>query len=132
MNHTDSRYASLAFYYVRDRQSLARTEAVAFSGPGVETIESFFEEEDDEVAVKYAILKTEDPIERVLRIDPANAGVCLRRAIDQALAPGGRRCSWTARRSGLGTTRTATRSSAPPRATSRSRPRSCAAEGRSA
>ena len=74
MNHTDSRYASLAFYYVRDRQSLARTEAVAFSGPGVDAMENFFEGDDDDVPVKCAILKTKDPMECVLAIDSANAG----------------------------------------------------------
>lgn len=87
VNDTDSRYASLAYYYIRDRLGLAQTDAVAFSGEGVETIEGFFEGDDDDVLVKCAILKTEDPVERVLKIDPGNAGVRLRRALDQAIGP---------------------------------------------
>jgi hypothetical protein len=87
VNDTDSRYASLAYYYVRDRVGLAQTDAVAFSGPGVETIENFFEGGDDDVPVKCAILKTKDPVERVLKIDPANAGVRLRRVLDQSMSP---------------------------------------------
>jgi hypothetical protein len=42
---------------------------------------------DDDVAVKCAILKTKDPVERVLKIDPANAGVRLRRVLDQSCGP---------------------------------------------
>jgi len=44
---------------------------------------------DDDVPVKCAILKTKDPMERVLKIDPANAGVRLRRVLDQSLGPQG-------------------------------------------
>jgi hypothetical protein len=89
VNDTDSRYASLAYYYVRDRLGLAQTDAAAFSGPGVETLEDFFEGDDDDVPVKCAILKTKDPVERVLAIDPANTGVRLRRVLDQSLGPQG-------------------------------------------
>ena len=42
---------------------------------------------DDDVPVKCAILKTKDTVERVLAIDPANAGVRLRRVIDQSMGP---------------------------------------------
>ena len=87
VNDSDSRYASLAYYYIRDRVGLAQTDAVAFSGPGVETLENHFEGDDDDVPVKCAILKTKDPVERVLAIDPANAGVRLRRVLDQSIGP---------------------------------------------
>ncbi len=87
VNDTESRYASLAYYYVRDRLGLAQTDAVDFSGPGVETLEDFFEGDDDDVPVKCALLKTKDPVERVLKIDPGNAGVRLRRVLDQSGGP---------------------------------------------
>ena len=88
VNDTDSRYASLAYYYIRDRAGLVQTDAVEFSGEGVETIENFFEGDGDDVPVKCAILKTkEEPVERVLKIDPANEGVRLRRTLDQSLGP---------------------------------------------
>jgi hypothetical protein len=87
VNDTDSRYASLAFYYVRDRVGLVETDSAAFSGPGVETLENSFEGDDDDVAVKCAILKTKEPVERVLAIDPGNAGVRLRRVLDQSMGP---------------------------------------------
>jgi hypothetical protein len=58
VNDTDSRYASLAYYYIHDRAALARTEATAFSAPGVDVLENFFEGDDDHVPVKCAILKT--------------------------------------------------------------------------
>jgi hypothetical protein len=84
VNDTDSKYVSLAFYYVRDRAGLTQTDAVAFSGPGVETLENFFEGDDDAL-VKRAILKTKEPVERILKIDPSNAGVRLRGVLDQVL-----------------------------------------------
>jgi hypothetical protein len=87
VNDTDSRYASLAYYYIKDRVGLVQTGEVAFSGSGVETLEDFFEGDDDDVAVKCAILKTKDPVERGLKIDPANTGVRLRRVLDQAMGP---------------------------------------------
>ncbi len=87
VNDTDSRYASLTFYYVRDRAGLVQTDAVAFSGEGVETVDSFFEGDDDDVAVKCAILKTKEPVERVLKVDPVNAGMRLRRVLDQSMGP---------------------------------------------
>jgi hypothetical protein len=62
-------------------------DAAAFSGPGVETLENLFEGDDDDVPVKCAILKTKEPVERVLAIDPANAGVRLRRVLDQSMGP---------------------------------------------
>ena len=34
VNDTDSKYASLAYYYIQDRVGLAQTDAVAFSGTG--------------------------------------------------------------------------------------------------
>jgi D-arabinan exo alpha-(1,3)/(1,5)-arabinofuranosidase (non-reducing end) len=86
-NDTDSQYSSLAFAYVRDRVGLAQTDAIAFSGPGVEEIENCFEGDDDDVLVQCAILKTKEPVERVLKIDPANTGVRLRRVLDQACGP---------------------------------------------
>jgi hypothetical protein len=87
VNDTDSRYASLAFWYGRDRIGLVQTDAVRFSGPGVESLENFFEGDRDDVAVTCAILKTTEPITRVLAVDPANAGVRLRRVLDQAAGP---------------------------------------------
>ena len=87
VNDTDSRYASLAFYYARDRSGLIQTDAVAFAGPGVELLKNFFEGDDDDVAVTCAILKTTQPVTRVLAIDGANQGVRLRRVLDQSLGP---------------------------------------------
>jgi len=52
----------------------------------VETLENYFEGDDD-VPVKCALLKTKEPVERVLKIDPGNAGVRLRRTLDQSLGP---------------------------------------------
>jgi len=89
VNDTDSQYASLAFYYARDRLGLVETDSAAFSGPGVENLENFFEGDDDDVPVKCAILKTKEPVERVLKIDPANGGVRLRRVLDQSMGPQG-------------------------------------------
>ncbi len=87
VNDTDSRYASLAFWYGRDEAGLAQTGAAGFSGAGVETLEGFFEGDDDDVAVRCAVLKTTAPVTRTLAVDPANAGVRLRRVFDQALSP---------------------------------------------
>ena len=87
VNDTDSRYASLAFWYARDRASLVQSDAVAFAGPGVETVEHFFEGDDEGVRVNGAILKTAAPVTRVLAINPANSGVRLRRVLDQSLSP---------------------------------------------
>jgi hypothetical protein len=87
VNDTDSRYASLAFWYGCDQPGLRQTDAIAFSGPGVETLQNFFEGDDDDVAVRCALLKTVEPVERVLKIDPANTGVRLRRVLDQSLSP---------------------------------------------
>jgi len=87
VNDTDSRYASLAFWYGRDRIGLIESDAIAFSGAGVEQLKNFFEGDDDDVAVTCAILKATEPITRVLKVDPANAGVRLRRVLDQAASP---------------------------------------------
>lgn len=87
VNDTDSRYASLAFWYARDRIGLVQTDTIAFSGVGVETLTSFFEGDDDDVAVTCALLKTAEPLTRTLAIDPANTGVRLRRVLDQSLGP---------------------------------------------
>lgn len=86
-NNTDSDYASLAFWYGRDRVGLVQTDAVAFSGPGLESLTGFFEGDDDEVAVTCDLLKTAEPITCTLAIDPANAGVRLRRVLDQSIGP---------------------------------------------
>ena len=64
-----------------------QTDAVAFSGTGVESLENFFEGDADDVAVRCAVLKTAEPITRVLTVDPANTGVRLRRVLDQAASP---------------------------------------------
>lgn len=87
VNDTDSRYASLAFWYARDRVGLVQSDKAELTGPGVESLEQFFEGDDDDVAVKCAILKTTEPFTRVLAIDPANTGVRLRRVLDQSLSP---------------------------------------------
>lgn len=87
VNDTDSQYASLAFWYARDRIGLVQSDAVAFSGPGVDLLTDFFEGDDDDVAVTCAILKAAAPVTRTLRIDPANAGVRLRRVLDQSHSP---------------------------------------------
>jgi hypothetical protein len=87
VNDTDSRYASLAFWYARDRLGLVQSDAVAFTGPGVQPLTNYFEGDDDDVAVTCAILNTTEPLTRTLAIDPANAGVRLRRVLDQSLSP---------------------------------------------
>ena len=87
VNDTDSTYASLAYYYVRERRGLAQTDAVVFSGDRVEALTGQFDGDDDDVDVTCAILSTEAPVEHVLRVDPANAGVRLRRVLDQAVGP---------------------------------------------
>ena len=87
VNETDSRYASLAFWYARDRLGLVQTDAVPFSGPGVDSLRNYFEGDDDDVAVTCAILKTTEPITRTLAISPTNTGVRLRRVLDQSLSP---------------------------------------------
>jgi hypothetical protein len=86
-NDTDSVYASLAFYYGRDQLGLVETDAVAFEGPGAETIESYFEGDDDDVPARCVLLKSSEPVTRTLKIDPANSGVRLRRTLDQSLGP---------------------------------------------
>jgi hypothetical protein len=87
VNDTDSRYASLAFWYARDRVGLVQSDAVSFSGPGVDSLKDYFEGADDKLAVTCAILKTAAPVTRTLSIDPKNAGVRLRRVLDQAAGP---------------------------------------------
>ncbi|MBI5384979.1 MAG: DUF2961 domain-containing protein [Verrucomicrobia bacterium] len=87
VNDTDSRYASLAFWYGRDRIGLVQSDAVSFSGPGVESLNHFFEGDNDELAVPCALLKTTEPITRILAVDPANTGVRLRRVLDQSSGP---------------------------------------------
>jgi hypothetical protein len=42
VNDTDSTYASLAYYYIRDRVGRVETDSAAFTGPGVEVLENFF------------------------------------------------------------------------------------------
>jgi hypothetical protein len=87
VNDTDSRYASLAFWYARDCIGLVQSDAVSFSGPGVQSLTDYFEGDDDDVTVACAILKTTEPVTRTLAIDPANAGVRLRRVLDQSHSP---------------------------------------------
>jgi hypothetical protein len=87
VNETDSRYASLAFWYARDRLGLVQSDTAALSGPGVEWLKNSFEGDDDDVLVTCAILKTTESVTRTLTIDPANAGVRLRRVLDQSLSP---------------------------------------------
>jgi len=87
VNETDSRYASLAFWYARDRLGLVQTDAVPSYGPGVESLRDYFEGDDDDVAVTCAILKTTEPITRTLAISATNTGVRLRRVLDQSLSP---------------------------------------------
>ncbi|MCL5098860.1 MAG: DUF2961 domain-containing protein [Candidatus Omnitrophica bacterium] len=89
VNDTDSRYASLAFWYARDPIGLVQSDAVSFSGPDVETLQNYFEGDDDDVLVRADILKTTDAVTRVLRINPANSGVRLRRVLDQSAGPQG-------------------------------------------
>ncbi len=87
VNDTDSRYASLAFYYARDRLGLVQSDAVSFSGPDVQSLTNYFEGDDDDDDVTCAILQTAEPVARVITIDRANAGVRLRRVLDQSLSP---------------------------------------------
>jgi hypothetical protein len=47
--------------WLQDRRGLAQTDAVAFSGPGVEAMENFFEGDDDDVLVKCAIHRIRKP-----------------------------------------------------------------------
>jgi hypothetical protein len=86
-NDTDSKYASLAFWYAQDQVGLIQSDAVEFSGAGVEPLENYFEGEQDEVLVKSFLLKTMESVTRVLAIDPANDGVRLRRVLDQSVGP---------------------------------------------
>lgn len=85
VNDTESRYGSLAYWYARDRVGLAQSDAVVFSGPGVELVTGCFEGDDDEVPVTSAILKTKQPITRELTVDAENRGVRLRRVLDQSV-----------------------------------------------
>ena len=74
VNETYGRYASLAFWYARDRAGLAQSDTIVFSGPGVQTLTNYFEGDDDKAAVTCAIFKTGEPVTRTLVIDPSNAG----------------------------------------------------------
>ena len=87
VNDTDSRYASLAFWYARDRLGLAQTDALSFTGAGVESLTNYFEGDDDDVPVTCALLKTTNPVTRVLAVNATNTGVRLRRVLDQSLSP---------------------------------------------
>ena len=87
VNETDSLYASLAFAYVRDDPGLRETDRVDFTERGAAVLEHFFEGDDDDVPVACRILETRAPLDIVLAIDGANAGVRLRRTLDQARGP---------------------------------------------
>ena len=87
INDTDSQYASLAFWYARDRLGLVQSDSIVFSGRGVEALQSFFEGDNDDVAVTCALLKATEPVTRTLTVDAANVGVRLRRVLDQAVGP---------------------------------------------
>ncbi len=87
VNDTDSTYASLAFAYVRDAPGLRETDRADFTAQGAKPLEGFFEGDDDDVAVVCRILETREPVTAVLAVDAANAGVRLRRTLDQARGP---------------------------------------------
>jgi hypothetical protein len=86
-NETDSRYASLAFWYARPDAGLQPADSIAFSGRGVETLTNFFEGNDDQVSVTCAIFKATKPFTREIKIASDNAGIRLRRVLDQAAGP---------------------------------------------
>ena len=55
--------------------------------PGTVALTNFFEGVDDKVPVSCVLLRTTEPVTRVLAIDPANTGVRLRRVLDQSCGP---------------------------------------------
>ncbi len=91
VNDTQSTYASLAYYYVRDEAGLRATDNVDFAAKGAPPVQGFFEGDQDDVPATCALLETRAPLEATLAVDAANAGVRLRRVLDQSKSP--QRCT---------------------------------------
>ncbi len=70
-----------------DQAELAQSDAIAFYGPGVESLRNYFEGDDDDVPVTCALLKTTESTTHTLKIAPGNNGVRLRRVLDQSVSP---------------------------------------------
>lgn len=95
-NDTVSDYTSLAYYYHQPDAGLHPTDAVRIGDPASEAahelqgsgmtrgvVSGFFEGSDDKVRWTFGALRSTQSVSVVLRIEPSNAGVRLRRVFDQ-------------------------------------------------